>query len=392
VSANSTTPARFDEAGALAQGDQGGKTARPAGVANRAGWMRLWRLKRPKASMAAPALILHVGPHKTGSTSLQHRLLNSQAYLNQHGFAYPAFGLSQFAHHRIYSFLKGDQAAAGDVTEAGIKRLALDGVNTILSSEDFIYLQPDRLQRLNLLLQGFRIEVILFVRTPIELWPSHWQELIKHGRDETLLEYLGAFFGLTNTIDARYMNPAGQAARFAQAFGREHVRIFCYNNIVAEGIDLFDYFAEQILHLPPKLPRQPTSQINKSLRPDMIELLRCLNERFAQRTGQHPQSRILAAYQRHQKEIEAGARYGEFKTAFVQHGLKVQMDSTSETFRRRDIQLMNQFGDRIENPAAADKLFSGDFKKTLVYGARYWTDRFGFGDFVDATLERLAVV
>jgi hypothetical protein len=336
--------------------------------------------------VANPTLILHVGPHKTGSTALQLRLITARAHLNAHGWDYPLFGLSQFGHHRINAFLKGELDDAGDVTEESLRALAVAGHNVILSSEDLIYHASERLERLRALLDAFDVQVVIFIRTPVELWPSHWQELVKHGREESLLEYLGACFGVNTTIDPIHMQPMHQAQRFAQVFGRKRVRLFCYNNIVAAGTDLFDFFVDKVLGLPPVLPWLPTVVINPSLEPHVAEMLRCLNERFRRQHNRSPGSDLTAAYTGIRAEIEAGPRYQAFAAAFEQHARTVTLDSDNDYLRRRDHQLVRLLGDRIENMAAPDQLYAQRYSRTIPYGTPYWADRFGFGDLIDGVM------
>jgi hypothetical protein len=334
-------------------------------------------------------MILHVGPHKTGSTALQLRLITARAHLQSHGYDYPLIGLSQYGHHRINPFLYGDTAEAQDVTEESLRALAAHGTNMVLSSEDLIYQEADQLERLRNLLDGFAIQIVLFIRTPVQLWPSHWQELVKFGRPESLLEYLGACFGVNSLIKPNNMNPVYQAQRFSQVFGRQNVRMFCYNNIVDDGIDLFEFFLDTVLHIPPVLPRLPTVVMNPSLPPNMVELLRCLNEHFQQRHARSPGSDLTAAYHANRAQIEADPRYAGFVTGFAKHARSVTLDSEAEFFRRRERQLVRFLGARIENRAAPDRIFTTRHARTVNYGTPYWADHFGFAGYVDDVLDLL---
>jgi hypothetical protein len=335
-------------------------------------------------------MILHVGPHKTGSTALQLRLITARAHLQAHGYDYPLIGLSQYGHHRINAFLYGNAAEAGDVTDAALRGLAGGGLNIVLSSEDLIYQEEAQLERLRGLFDGFAIQIVLFIRTPVQLWPSHWQELVKFGRPESLLEYLGACFGVNSLIKPNNLNPVYQAQRFSQVFGRQNVRMFCYNNIVDDGIDLFEFFLDAVLHVPPVLPRLPTVVMNPSLPPDTVEMLRCLNEHFQRRRGGSPGSDLTAAYHAQRARIEGDARFGEFRAGFARHARTVTLDSEAEFFRRRDRQLARFLGARIENRASPDRIFAKPHSRTVPYGTPYWADQFGFGGFIAEVLDSLA--
>lgn len=335
-------------------------------------------------------VILHVGPHKTGSTSLQYRLLKAREHLQQHSFEYPEFGISQFAHHQICSFLAGNLREAGNVSAESLKAFMAPRSRVILSSEDFIYLSKERLLNLRALLPDCDFQVVIFIRTPVDLWPSHWQELVKHGRDETLIEYLGAFCGWNTTIEAQIMNPFVQATKFAEVFGRERIRMFCYDNIVDSGIDIFDFFWGEVLGLTGAAPPGERRSLNPSLPLERIEMLRSLNDRFHQLTGRRPDDLVLGRYQKHLDRIESEPRYEDFCQVFKEKAPEIHLESTQEMIRNRERMLLNNFGDRIENKAAPNKIFGRDiFKKKIKYGQRYWTLRFGFGGFIDHVFNEL---
>jgi hypothetical protein len=345
---------------------------------------------RSDLTLPKPLLILHIGPHKTGSTALQLRLITARDHLSAHGYEYPLLGISQYAHHRLNAFLYSQPAEAQDVTEDSLRALAASGKNVILSSEDLIYQTAEALERLKALLDAFRVQAVMFIRTPVELWPSHWQELVKFGHQESFLEYLGACFGVNAMINALQMSPIHQAQRFIQVFGRANVRIFCYNNIVADGIDLFEFFLDAVLHVPPVLPRLPTIVMNPSLQPHIVELLRCLNERFHHQHLRTPGSSLTAVYYDRRAEVESHPAFMDFCAAFELHARTVTLDSANEFFRRRENQLVRLLGDRIENRAAADRVYHQQYSKTLPYGTPFWADRFGFSGFVAEVLALLA--
>ena len=341
-------------------------------------------------------IIFHVGPHKTGSTSLQFRLLKSREWLREHSFEYPAFGIPTsahvFAHHQICSFLAGGAAGAGDVTASSLRSCVNDHPQIILSSEDFIYLARDKLKAFRDSFYDYDIEVVIFVRSPVDLWPSHWQELVKHGRHETFIEYLGAFCGWNTTIQAQIMNPYVQASKFSDVFGRDHLRIFCYDNIVDSGVDIFEFFCKRVLKLGAPLPPGEPRTLNPSLPPDRIELLRCLNERFLEVTGNSPDATILERYQHLKGNVEASQDYADFREAFKARASEIHLESTQELFRNRERMLLNNFWQQIENRVEDNRIYAREvFKRKVRYGERYWIDRFGFRGFVDEVLSSLDV-
>ena len=194
-----------------------------------------------------------------------------------------------------------------------------DFSTVILSSEEFIYLQAGQLARLQSILPDFAFEVVFYFRTPVDMLPSHWQELVKHGWDATLLEYLSAFTGWTKTFDARTMNPVVQVAKLSQVFSADNIRIICYDNVIEEQMDVFEHFWRYVLKLPDPVPAGEQRNINPSLPLERIDLLRNLNELYLQRVDKTPSTTVLAAYLRQQSAIEAAASFESFCEAFRSH-------------------------------------------------------------------------
>jgi hypothetical protein len=340
--------------------------------------------------MSDSKLVLHAGPHKTGSTYLQYRLTKARGALQEQNWEYPKYGILQFNQQRVYAWLAGDTATAGDVDEASFKELLANHARLILSSEDFVNLPRSTLLKLKALLKGFEIQIVLYVRTPVDLWPSHWQELIRHGRDITLLEYLGAQAGWNNIMPAGAMNPYAQAIKFANVFGKESLRIFCYDNMMREGADIFAHFWSNILGLQAPVPYEPPKTINPSQPADKIEMLRNLNQLYIERHRAPAQMKVLKAYQKAQAEVDALPHYDAFKKGFAEHAATVTLSSNQEIFRNRERMLMNNFKMRIENKASEDVLFQQEsFERKFSFGERYWVDRFGFRTFVEQIFDKL---
>ena len=332
-------------------------------------------------------VILHVGPHKTATTYLQFRLLLARDALLAQGFDYPEYARTQFAHHALYHFLL-DDAGAG-VFEAEFRKHVESAPNVILSSEDFVYLAPAQLARLKALLPGHHFEIVYYLRHPAYLWPSHWQELVKHGRDVTFLEYLGGLCGWTDALDATAMDPLHHLGKFAECFGPDSLRILCLDNIVQSGADVFVHFWQRVLGLQVPAPVQSVPRLNVSMPAMRIEMLRCLNRRYRDIAGNWPGEIILQGYNAQAEPIEAMPRFAAFRDAFTQWAVKITLDSAQPVIRDRERALLARFGERIENRAAADRIFAQNGASHTLSADRHWPSRFGFASFVDDVLTRI---
>lgn len=340
--------------------------------------------------MTDKTIILHCGPHKTGSTYLQYELKKEQQALAQAGWTYPKYGIVQFSQQKVYSWLSGTLEADAEVNEESFRALLSQHERLIISSEDFIYLSHDRLIKLRNLLLGWRIQIVLYVRSPVDLWPSHWQELVRHGWDATLLEYLANHAAWVGSVDAKIMDPCVQARKFSEIFGRDSIRLFCYENIVDAGDDLFKHFWTKILGIDTPAPVAEERRINASQPGAAIELLRSLNELYIEQRGTSPRNRILAAFQKNKGTVEALSDYAGFLSFINSKSSNILLDSRQEFFQVRERRLVHEFGERIENAESNSRLFNRKFfERRIPYMTRYWVDRFGYRPFIEEVLSLL---
>lgn len=151
--------------------------------------------------MTRRILHLHLGFHKTATTSIQRAFFEHADLLADHGLRYPTLpssepfdhniGMSHFKKHphRYHLHIKAGRTPAAITSfndQLAVEfDIALDGVNDIvLSSETASLLRPERLVALRDHLQaaGFEIRVVVFVREPRQFAESWLQERIKTGR------------------------------------------------------------------------------------------------------------------------------------------------------------------------------------------------------------------
>ena len=131
--------------------------------------------RRPRSR---PSLLVHVGPHKTGSTAIQEFCGSNRGPLAAAGFCYPRSG-TWFAQHAALpaslmsghpfiprSLLDGDPERVLDE----IAREVPAGQATLLSSEAFwelLMFLPDAASRLfGLLMDRYRLQVLMVERPP----------------------------------------------------------------------------------------------------------------------------------------------------------------------------------------------------------------------------------
>lgn len=136
--------------------------------------------------------ILHIGRHKSGTTSLQHFLFNNQEWLSKMGLYYPKTGLRPYAHHdlalcfrpedRNYSKAKSQQLLKHFVNE-----IRKNSKISIISSEAFQHVNPA------LLLDTFipnKTKIIVYIREQIDYIISAYSQCVHANQmTETIYEY-----------------------------------------------------------------------------------------------------------------------------------------------------------------------------------------------------------
>ena len=219
-----------------------------------------------------PRYVIHIGPHKTGTTYLQQSFNRLRAQLAIRHVCYPeAWGGPQG--HQLLA----EQLLLG---EDRVLRIEFDRLNrarwtnVLLSSETFSYFTDDQVRHLQALLGGEPAIVVFYCRRWSELIPSGWREIIKHGSLETLPEYVQNC--LSDPSASRLINFELTLARYATIFGVEHLRVVSYNDVLESGQDLLTHFCRCFLAWP-NSPSADIGRVNESL--DLVdsELVRVLN-------------------------------------------------------------------------------------------------------------------
>lgn len=161
---------------------------------------------RPLRERTAPLkkkIILHIGPHKTGTTAIQSAFWNNRTALSRQGILYPKACRFHYAQHRLSFSLKNMrdpkagsipdfQTELGDLTS---EITSTDPNVIVLSSEEFFRLPADSMQKLRDSLEEFDVQVVAFIRNPVDAFSSLYNQNAKepknkfvHGPSQALRE------------------------------------------------------------------------------------------------------------------------------------------------------------------------------------------------------------
>lgn len=333
-------------------------------------------------------LILHVGQHKTGSTYLQKRLVAEREYLRSRGIWYPEEFISIFGHHGIARFFQWKP------DEEGIRRvrLALSANEAptdvaIVSSENFSTLSGERLSRLADVLSGWDVEVVYFLRQLGGFWVSHWQEVIKHGGDDTFPEYLERSSAPSAENIGR-IDQAAQLENLSVAFGRENIHVVAYDNMLYDNLDIYEHFLKITVGIDPQAPASG-ERVNSSFGAERIELLRALNMFYRLDRRANPGPRLRKAYMRGAKRIEASDKFRSFAEAFGRSCEQHTIPPDWEPIRVREQELLSKFAERIVNRASDSSIFHQPPPAQVRYVSRDWIGDTGRANWIRNLMSRL---
>lgn len=233
--------------------------------------------------MTAPAVCLHIGAMKTGTTYVQRMLGNNHDELTRQGIAYPMPWSDQVEAVRDVLKMKGG-SHLGSI-EGHWKLMAerlhqWSGPRAILSVEFISFADPPQIRTIVDDLSPSDVTVVLGARDLARVLPAQWQTAVRNGRSTTYREYLK---GLTAKRPTRVKGHFWKrqdigriAADWAKVVGRENVTVVTVPPRGTDPGELWRRFASamqiDVTHLNDKTPS------NESLGPTGTELLRRINE------------------------------------------------------------------------------------------------------------------
>jgi hypothetical protein len=185
-------------------------------------------------------IIIHIGTHKTGSTTIQKGCCDNRAQLLVNGWLFPVTGMYIFGQHNIaWEMASGIAQPWNWIGEWVSYRPVWGGMDlllaeievaevetTILSSEDFDGLQTERIQLLREQLADFSVDIVVYLREQASLLQSAWAQFVKSG---FIILPFPAFVDEMLASPAEQQRYFGAYDRFLQPwrafFGAEHVHV-----------------------------------------------------------------------------------------------------------------------------------------------------------------------
>lgn len=244
--------------------------------------------ERSGAALSVGETLLHIGPFKTGTTTLQSALHAARDRLQTHRVRYAG---------RQRQALRAVSAALGKPTPPGWEpfrieewQALVEEVTTatdqrvVVSSEFFSDADEDAAVRLTRDLGGPSVRVVVTLRPLASILPSYWQYVVQNGVRAPYQSWL------RKTLDRAEEEPTSTfwrrqrhdrlVQRWAKAVGEENVTVVVVDE-VDRGMMLRTF--ESLIGLPEGfLVPDPSSDDNRSLTFGEAELVRKLNTEFKQ--------------------------------------------------------------------------------------------------------------
>ncbi|WP_189709032.1 hypothetical protein [Streptomyces phaeofaciens] len=237
--------------------------------------------------LPAGTRLLHIGPHKTGTTSIQGALFGAREKLPAYGVEFPAT-----SRHPMQAVLAACSRAGmiGDTTPTErhwrqlVDQVAATGGKTSVISSEFFADAPDDsvVERVVEQLGGERVHVLVTLRPLARIMPSQWQQYVQNGLRmgyEDWLEHMlrKAPYEKPNPSFWRRHRHDRLVERWVRVVGADRVTVVVVDDRDREG--LMRTF-EALLGLPAHLLESVPDTANRSLTLAETEMLRNLNREF----------------------------------------------------------------------------------------------------------------
>lgn len=173
-------------------------------------------------------VILHIGWHKTGTSSLQTFLLNNKTVLlEHHGILFPDTGLISNAHHKLAWSLQDPlisqwakkvsfRIPAEEIFTVLFTECRNKNAGTVLiSSEEFSQTEKYRIERLASVLKEHQVTIVAYVRRQDKYLESLYNQLIKTSFMRYKLDF-SRFIG--NKIKEGGLNYMDYFSQWSEAF------------------------------------------------------------------------------------------------------------------------------------------------------------------------------
>ena len=232
-------------------------------------------------------VLLHIGPPKTGTSALQGACHACREEMRAQGVRYA--GRTQQTGKAAYALLGRAHPTIGEAPSAHYWNRLVSEVRkakesrVFVSSEFFAGADDAQIARIISELGGDRVHVALTLRPVSRILASRWQQNVQEGARYSFDQWLHWVFeqpseGKGATFWSRQRHDR-LASRWASVVGPERLSVVMVDEQNKSAI--YQAF-EALLNLQTGTLKPQNDTVNRSMTAEEIELIRALNERFAE--------------------------------------------------------------------------------------------------------------
>jgi hypothetical protein len=228
------------------------------------------------------SLIVHIGVHKTGTTSIQRFLARHRDALRNHGILYPSAGRPAShpdGHHEFPWLLTGTrEVSAADPWQRLAAEVSASPCRIVLlSSEGFCMLRDPQAAEFAARVRDYDVRILMYVREPVSYLVSTYKMGITFAhRTESFGEFVQREL---HRCDFRR-----SYRTWSNAFGAQRVTVRSFEAALGGAGLVADFIAQ--LGLPADaLPAGDADVANRSPGDTVLQLVRALNRLQAGRAG-----------------------------------------------------------------------------------------------------------
>lgn len=220
-------------------------------------------------------IFLHIGTHKTGTTSIQYYLNYRKDELLAQGILAPGAGKtsdSEYSgNHRLawsVDFRKGETTTeCWDHLDEIMKTVAHEKV--VLSSEAFCLLNLENVGRVKELLKGHEVIIIIYFRNYKAFLRARYAQVIRDRKE------IRSFPGYVSSSED-WTDYDKILRNWGEHFGYDHLIVRVYDEVISKG-NLISDFCRIIGFIPPENDRYFQLQRNTSPDEQTIKIMRLVN-------------------------------------------------------------------------------------------------------------------
>ena len=180
-------------------------------------------------------VVIHIGPPKTGSTTLQDALHHNRDDLKRMGIRYAGSG-TQSSAAAMWVTRRRDRTTGRQVPASAWKQLLKEMKNSIestvvVSSEWFAAATPAQIRTISQELPGAEYQIVIALRSLDRVLPSRWRQNVVEGATYSFTEWLELIFSpSTNPYSTRFWHQHRHdelVQRWGEVFGQRAITAIC---------------------------------------------------------------------------------------------------------------------------------------------------------------------